>query len=132
HTLGEQYAKTHNIPSERRVLRETFLTDELLKNSAGDSYFRDFLKRVNSFVVELNDSLPKGLSHLDFDIDNVLTKNDRVTAILDFGDMECLPLVSVWGIRSGMSSSKRVAPLHWWLVTYKNTKKFANSVKAKK
>jgi fatty-acyl-CoA synthase/long-chain acyl-CoA synthetase len=50
-----------------------------------------------AFVVELDDSLPKGLSHFDFDIDNILTKNDRVTAILDFGDMECLPLVVCLG-----------------------------------
>jgi Ser/Thr protein kinase RdoA (MazF antagonist) len=97
HTIGEQYAKAHNIPSGRSALRETYVTDELLKNSAGESYFRDFLKRVNSFVVELNDSLPKGLSHFDYDIDNLLTKNDRVTAILDFGDMECMPLVVCLG-----------------------------------
>jgi Ser/Thr protein kinase RdoA (MazF antagonist) len=39
----------------------------------------------------------KGLSHFDFDIDNVLTKNDHVTAILDFGDIECMPLVVCLG-----------------------------------
>jgi Ser/Thr protein kinase RdoA (MazF antagonist) len=97
HTLGEQYAQTHNIPSGRSALREASVTDGLLKNSAGNSYFRDFLKRVNAFVVELHDSLPKGLSHFDYDIDNVLTKNGRVTAILDFGDMECMPLVVCLG-----------------------------------
>ena len=97
HTLGEQYAKTQNVASGRSALRETPVTDELLKNIALESYLRDFLQRVNTFVVELDDSLPKGLSHFDFDIDNVLTKNDRVTAILDFGDMECMPLIVCLG-----------------------------------
>jgi Ser/Thr protein kinase RdoA (MazF antagonist) len=97
HTLGEQYAQTHNIPSGRSALREASVADGLLNNSAGNSYLRDFLKRVNAFVVELHDALPKGLSHFDYDIDNVLTKNARVTAILDFGDMECLPLVVCLG-----------------------------------
>src|SRR6266700_2571710 len=93
HTLGEQYAKTHNIKSGRAALRETSVIDELLKNTAGESSFQNFLERVKAFVVELHDSLPKGLSHFDFDIENILTKHDRVTAILDFGDMECMPLV---------------------------------------
>jgi Ser/Thr protein kinase RdoA (MazF antagonist) len=97
HTIGEKYAKTHNISSERSALRESYVPDDMLKNSTEDSYFRDFLQRVNSFAVEFNDSLPKGLSHFDFDIDNVLTKDDRVTAILDFGDMECMPLVVCLG-----------------------------------
>ena len=97
HKLGEQYANTHNIKSGRAALRQTSVTDELLKNIALESYLRDFLERVNSFVVELDDSLPKGHSHFDFDIENILTRNDRVTAILDFGDMECLPLVVCLG-----------------------------------
>jgi Ser/Thr protein kinase RdoA (MazF antagonist) len=41
--------------------------------------------------------LPKGLSHFDFDIDNILTQNERVTAILDFGDLECMPVVVCLG-----------------------------------
>jgi Ser/Thr protein kinase RdoA (MazF antagonist) len=97
HTLGEQYANTHTIKSGRTALRGTSMTDELLNNTALESDMRDFLERVKAFVVELDDSLPKGLSHFDFDIDNVLTQNDRVTAILDFGDMECLPLVVCLG-----------------------------------
>ncbi len=97
HTLGEQYAQTHNIPSARAALRATSVTDELLKNTAQESSLRNFLERVKTFVVELHDSLPKGLSHFDFDIENILTQHDRVTAILDFGDMECLPLVVCLG-----------------------------------
>jgi Ser/Thr protein kinase RdoA (MazF antagonist) len=97
HTIGEQYAKTHNIPSARSALRETYVSEDLLKNSTGDSYFRNFLDRVNAFVVELNDPLPTGMGHFDYDIDNVLTKDDCVTAILDFGDIECMPLIVCLG-----------------------------------
>jgi Ser/Thr protein kinase RdoA (MazF antagonist) len=97
HTLGEQYAQTHNIASGRAALRATSAIDELHNTTALESDVRDFLERVKAFVVELDDSLPEGLSHFDFDIDNVLTQNDRVTAILDFGDMECLPLVVCLG-----------------------------------
>ena len=97
HTLGEQYAKTHNMKSGRAILRVTSVTDELLKNSILESSLRNFLGRVKAFVVELHDSLPKGLSHFDFGIENILTKHDGVTAILDFGDMECMPLVVCLG-----------------------------------
>lgn len=97
HLLGEQYAKIQNIPSERVALREIPGADELLKNAAPQSSLRDLLERVNAFVVEFDEALPKGLSHFDFDIDNLLTKNDRVTALLDFGDMECMPLVVCLG-----------------------------------
>jgi Ser/Thr protein kinase RdoA (MazF antagonist) len=99
HHIGIQYAETQNIPCGRNVLRlrETYVTDDLIKNSAGDDYFQDFLDRVNAFVVELNDSLPTGMGHFDYDIDNVLTKDGHVTAILDFGDMECMPLVVCLG-----------------------------------
>ena len=90
-------AQTHNIKSGRAVLRETSVTDELLKNSILESSLRNFLGRVKAFVVKLHDSLPKGLSHFDFDIENILTKHDGVTAILDFGDMECMPLVVCLG-----------------------------------
>src|SRR5205823_589663 len=45
----------------------------------------------------LHDSLPNGLSHFDLDIENILTKHDRVTAILDFGDIECMALVVCLG-----------------------------------
>lgn len=97
HTLGEQYAHTHNLKSGSAALRATSVTDELLNNTALENSLRTFLERVKAFVVELHDSLPSGLSHFDFDIENILTRHDRVTAILDFGDMECLPLVVCLG-----------------------------------
>lgn len=97
HTLGEQYANTHHMKSGRAALRATEVPGELLKHTAQESSLRNILERVKAFVVELDDSLPKGLSHFDFDIENVLTKNNRVTAILDFGDLECLPLVVCLG-----------------------------------
>jgi Ser/Thr protein kinase RdoA (MazF antagonist) len=97
HILGEQYAATHTIPRGRGALRATDGTTELLKKRVRANSVRDFLMRVTSFVVELDDSLPTGLCHLDYDIENVLTKNDGVTAILDFGDMECMPLVVCLG-----------------------------------
>ena len=97
HMLGEQYANTHHMKRGRTALRADNVSYELLKDTAQESSLRDVLERATAFVVELDDSLPKGLSHCDFDIDNVLTRNNRVTAILDFGDLECLPLVVCLG-----------------------------------
>ena len=113
HTLGEQYAKTHNMKSGRAILRETSVTDELLKNSTLESSLQNFLWRVKAFVVELHDSLPKGLSHFDFDIENILTKHDGVTAILDFGDMESMPLVVCLGYTLWDVLSRKVALRKW-------------------
>lgn len=97
HILGEQYAKTQNIEQGRTALRETSALDELLNATALESELRDLLGRISAFKVSLDASLPKGLSHFDFDVDNILTQNGCVTAILDFGDMECLPLVVCLG-----------------------------------
>lgn len=97
HTLGEQYAKTRNMKSGRAALRALSVTDDLLKNSALESNVRDVLERIHAFVIELDDALPKGLSHFDFDIDNILANYDYVTAILDFGDMEYMPLIICLG-----------------------------------
>lgn len=97
HMLGEQYAKTQNITGGRTTLRETTAMDELRNNRALESNVRDFLERVRVFAVPLDASLPKGLSHFDFDIDNVFTQDNRVTAILDFGDREYMPLIVCLG-----------------------------------
>src|SRR5438067_557633 len=76
----------------------TFLVwSQILMYMIRVSSLQNFLGRVKAFIVELHDSLPKGLSHFDFDIENILTKHDGVTAILDFGDMECMPLVVCLG-----------------------------------
>lgn len=57
---------------------------------------------------EIN-SLPSGLVHLDYDSDNILTKRNKVMAILDFDDLSCQPFIMDLG-----------NSLWWWLFTNKN------------
>lgn len=64
----------------------------------------DFVERVKTFKFILNQELPYGYSHLDIDFDgNVLTKNSKVTGIIDFDDLHYSPAVvclgySLWNI----------------------------------
>ncbi len=64
-----------------------------LKKTSDNSSFQDFLMCVKAFVVELDPSLPAGMSHFDVDIDNILTEDDRITAMLDFDDAQYMSLI---------------------------------------
>lgn len=97
HNIGMPYAQAHKLSNKRRGLRETLVVHKLLRDASTDPRFREFLKRVQEYEVSLSDTLPVGISHFDYDADNLLIQNDKVTAILDFGDVACMPLVVCLG-----------------------------------
>ncbi|MCF7859022.1 MAG: homoserine kinase [Candidatus Cloacimonetes bacterium] len=49
--------------------------------------FRDFIKQIEFIKNKLFASLPRGLIHADLFPDNVVFRNDKLVAILDFEDM---------------------------------------------
>jgi Ser/Thr protein kinase RdoA (MazF antagonist) len=133
HMLGEQYANTLHMKSVRDILKTTDLPDELLEHIDQESPLQDMLKRIKAYVVKLDHSLPEGLSHFDFDIENVLTSGDQVTAILDFGDLECLPLVvclgyTLWDVLFEKGGSQ--AMVTRYLQTYQTVRQLNQKEKA--
>lgn len=94
HRVGQSYMRQHDIPTQRRTLREVYITDRLLADASLGAGIRAFLTRVRAFAVDLDDALPRGLSHFDYDVENVLAdESGHLTAILDFDDVKCLPVV---------------------------------------
>jgi Ser/Thr protein kinase RdoA (MazF antagonist) len=88
HHVGVEYAACHGISAERRPLRA----------DVSESVPRcEFFARAASFTVELAGVGPLGMCHLDYDCDNVLAEGDEVSAILDFGDLACQPVVVCLG-----------------------------------
>lgn len=104
HLLGIEYAK--KLSGNEKVW--TQLIDglaERIHNTTG--YAQDivnFIERTRSFHYDLNPQLPHGWNHLDLDFEgNVLVKDNKVSAILDFDDLDYSPLVvclgySLWAV----------------------------------
>ena len=98
HLLGFSFAK--NQKRHERVLEELHetiaerntITEIKEKNSL------DFLERGKEFFLSLSPNLPHGYNHLDYDTHgNVLVKDNKVTAILDFDDLSYSPCVVCLG-----------------------------------
>ena len=57
-----------------------------------------FIERVRKFRYPLDPALPHGWNHLDIDFDgNVLVKDNKIRAILDFDDLDYSPSVVCLG-----------------------------------
>jgi Ser/Thr protein kinase RdoA (MazF antagonist) len=97
HLLGIAFAKnqaTHEHTLSE--LKETIAQQS--KEEISDIKIRTFLDRGKKYIVALDPNLPYGYNHLDFDTyGNILVKNDRVTAILDFDDLSYSPSVVCLG-----------------------------------
>jgi len=111
HVVGKGYARRHSLNSKQRGLKETHFTTALLSDTKTEPSLRPFLKRVQAFNVELDESLPIGLSHFDYDADNLFADNTgHVSAVLDFDDTQCMPLVvclayTLWDIVASTQQS---------------------------
>jgi Ser/Thr protein kinase RdoA (MazF antagonist) len=65
---------------------------------AFDEPIREFLARAIDFRFELRRGLPHGYNHLDLDIwGNVLVRDGKVSAIIDFDDLAFSPCVVCLG-----------------------------------
>lgn len=97
--LGYQAGLMHKLMSE--FFYEDINTDELLKQYqneyserlhtaqvSGNKQYLSYIEKqgqiLNSIDNNFLSSLPKGIAHGDFAIDNILFKNNYVSAILDF------------------------------------------------
>lgn len=104
HLLGIAFVR--DVGALRNSLTE--LRDSLAKKieiiPAADSEVSDLVERIRAYHYSLSPELPCGYNHLDIDFDgNVLTKDDRVSAIVDFDDLQYSPAIvclgySIWSI----------------------------------
>lgn len=80
--LFSSYCKTASNSINDKILKKAFL--EISKNT--DSEF----KNKKRLLVRL----PTGLTHLDYDSDNVLVEGDKIKGILDFDDLSYFPFIA--------------------------------------
>ena len=126
HLLGMEFIKVTDRPKHLWIDLHDSLARKLESTPVKDKDVLDFIARVKSYNYPLDPNLPYGYNHLDIDFDgNVLTKDNKVSGIVDFDDLKYSPLIvclgySLWNIlddegidamRSYLKEYEKVRPL---------------------
>ena len=93
HILSSTYTPVQETKEKLTILHENNFLSQIDIKCLANAQLRAFLQRAKEYIVALDPSLPNGLCHLDYDKDNSLSKNDSITAILDFDDLAVAPFV---------------------------------------
>jgi len=104
HLLGIEFAKKSSKPKKLWVDLHDSLAPKVESTIVGGKEVQDLIQRIKAYSYPLNPDLPYGYNHLDIDFDgNVLTKDSRVSGIVDFEDLQYSPIIvclgySLWNI----------------------------------
>lgn len=104
HLLGIEFEKSVDRPKKLWEDLHDGLVSKVENTSVGGQEVRDLLQRIKAYSYPLSSDLPYGYNHLDIDFDgNVLTKDNRVSGIVDFEDLQYSPVIvclgySLWNI----------------------------------
>ncbi len=104
HILGIEFGNTKDKPNKILVDLHDSSTEKLIEIPIKKQEVFDFVERAKNYKYHLNENLPYGYNHLDIDFDgNVLVKDNKINAILDFDDLKYSPAVvclgySLWNI----------------------------------
>lgn len=104
HLLGIEFAKSTDRPKKQWVDLRDELVSKIDQTAVDDQDVRDLIQRIKECRFVLSSDLPYGYNHLDIDFDgNVLTKDNRVSGIVDFDDLQYSPAIvclgySLWNI----------------------------------
>ena len=98
HLLGMEFEK--NVDKSKKLWAN--LHEELVlkveNTTVGGQEVQDLLQRIKAYNYPLNPELPYGYNHLDIDFDgNVLTKDGKVSGIVDFEDAQYSPAIVCLG-----------------------------------
>lgn len=127
HYLSESYKNGDSIGEPLARLKENYFIDSIPKEKITDIRLRSFLDRAKAYEIKLPNELPQGLCHLDYDTDNVLVKNNTVTAILDFDDLRLAPFIvclsyTLWHVYATTGKEALMS----YLKNYKNQRKLSD------
>lgn len=95
HQLSADYKSTNT--NEITHLVESYFIRQIDVAKISDIDLRQFVRRAEEYRLDLDKSLPKGLCHLDYDNDNILSDGDRLAVVLDFDDLAIAPFVVCLG-----------------------------------
>lgn len=93
HNLSSMYCPSNSNSGGLTELRERYFASQINRGLLINKELTNFLQRVEGYEVLLDPKLPKGLCHLDYDKDNIITKNNLIEAVLDFDDLELAPFI---------------------------------------
>lgn len=97
HLLSMKYKLPHESNNKLEILRENYFIKQIDRSSIKSSELEAFLARAEKFNLKLDPHLPSGLCHLDYDKDNIISKNSKIEAVLDFDDLAIAPFVVCLG-----------------------------------
>ena len=104
HVLGMEYAKKMRGNEKIYTEMDNWLANRTEEYAGNNTEISNFLKRARLIRYALNPTLLHGWNHLDLDIvGNVIVKDDKVNAIVDFADLDYSPCVmclgySLWAV----------------------------------
>ncbi len=98
HLLGIEVATSVDKPKKLWIdLREGHAS-KVENTTVGGQEVRSLIERIKNYSYPLNPNLPYGYNHLDLDFDgNVLTKDGKVSGIVDFEDLQYSPVIACLG-----------------------------------
>jgi homoserine kinase type II len=93
HNLADAYDSSGDKLDTITELRETIFIKLIKNQHLLGSRYQAFIDHSKNYASKLDPLLPTGLCHLDYDNGNVLSKNGKITAVLDFDDLSYAPYV---------------------------------------
>jgi Ser/Thr protein kinase RdoA (MazF antagonist) len=104
HLFGAEFAKSVDRPKKIWAGLRDGMVSKVEDTTVGGQEVQNLLRRIKTYSYPLSPDLSYGYNHLDIDFDgNVLTKDNRVSGIVDFEDLQYSPAVvclgySLWNI----------------------------------
>jgi ethanolamine-phosphate phospho-lyase len=104
HLLGIEFAKSTDRSKKSWEDLHDGLASKVENTPVGGQEVRNLLQRIKTYSYPLSPDLAYGYNHLDIDFDgNVLTKDNQVSGIVDFEDLQYSPTIvclgySLWNI----------------------------------
>ncbi len=104
HLLGIEYTENNKVSKEIWTELRDSHASKVEHTTVGGKEAQDLIKRIKAYNYKLDSDLPYGYNHLDIDFDgNVITKDNKVSGIIDFDDLAYSPIIvclgySLWNI----------------------------------
>lgn len=123
HKLGMRFAKSQPKRKKLDTLKEGEFIKNIKLHKLEKQEVLDILQRAKNFIVRLDNKLPRGFNHLDYDHANTLVKNNKLSAILDFDDLTYSPVVvclsyTLWDVLYTTNSKLELQKFRLYLKEY--------------
>jgi len=99
-------------------LNKKYISD--IPNAKDQNTIQYFLQQYEGQVVPIIPKLRKSIIHNDANLRNVLVKNEKISGIIDFGDLAYSQLINELAIAIAYACQNKENPLEWSLIILKS------------